>query len=152
MLNKKYINDFKLPIQYIKHYNTNDNIKNDLELIDSYNKNSDESDSVYNIIFKPKTELGKESISNFSNYYTTDTTFLKNTQSFIKSIKNMTIDYDTINTTLSNWNYIKNDNEFIKKYQYIEFDRFEFLNHSTLVLTVLTILNLFSPLIQLLSP
>jgi len=152
MLNKKYINDFKLPIQYIKHYNTNDNIKNDLELIDSYNKNSDESDSVYNIIFKPKTELGKESISNFSNYYTTDTTFLKNTQSFIKSIKNMTINYDTINTTLSNWNYIKNDNEFIKKYQYIEFDRFEFLNHSTLVLTVLTILNLFSPLIQLLSP
>ena len=152
MLNKKYITDFKLPIQYIKHYNTSNNIKNDLELVDSYNKNSETSNSIYNIVFKPETILGNETINNFSNYYTTDTTFLKDTQSFIDSIKDININNNIINTTIHNWTNIKNDNEFIKKYQYIEFDRFEFLNHSTLILTILTILNLFSPLIQLLSP
>tara|TARA_B100001093_G_scaffold516108_2_gene594112 strand:- start:302 stop:2011 length:1710 start_codon:yes stop_codon:yes gene_type:complete len=147
MLNKKFINDFKLPIQYIKYNTTNQNIKNDLELINSHNNNS-----IYDILFKTTTPLGKELIPSFSNYYTTDTTYLKNTQSFIKSIQNINIDNNIINNTLNDWSYIKNDSEFIKKFQYIEFDKFEFLNHSTLFLTLLTILNLFSPLIQLLSP
>lgn len=146
MLNKNYINNFKLPIEYIKNYSTTDNIKNDLELIHSDNN------PIYNIIFKPTTILAKDMIPKFSNFYTTDTTFLENTQSFIKSIKNNNIDFDLINTTIDDWNYIKDDDNFIKTYQYIEFEKFEFLNHSTLFLTLLTILNLFSPLIQLLSP
>ena len=142
-------NIFKLPIQYIKHSNIEEYVKNDLELV-----NSNNITPIYETLFNPKTSIGKDLIKTFSNYYTHDTTFLNDTQKIMTKLnkQNILLDKDTINTTVETWNNIRNDEEFLQKFQYIEFDKALFLNKSVLILTILTLLNLFSPLIQIISP
>ena len=141
---------FKLPIEYIKHNNINEHIKNDLELNNTQNKSYN---SVYHNLFNVSTDIGKKATDKFSNFYTHDSKFLKDSQSIIKSIDSSKIfNIDIINNMLDNWTNIKNNDEFLMKHQYIEWDKFLFLNESVIFLTLLTIMNIFSPIIQVLSP
>jgi len=141
---------FKLPIEYIKHNNINEHIKNDLELNNTQNKSYN---SVYHNLFNVSTDIGKKATDKFSNFYTHDSKFLKDSQSIIKSIDNSKIfNIDIINNMLDNWTNIKNNDEFLMKHQYIEWDKFLFLNESVIFLTLLTIMNIFSPILQVLSP
>ena len=68
------ISDFKLPIEYVEHSVVNDIIKVDLEL---------NSPCVYREILKEYSMLTDK----WSSYYTTDKSFLLDTQAHIKCFK-----------------------------------------------------------------
>ena len=79
--NKDNINDiFKIPIYYTNIKKLNDNIINDLELVESIDK---EETPIYENIFKPSNKLSLQVIKQISNYYTTDVEYLKETQQLL---------------------------------------------------------------------
>ena len=142
--------NFKYPIEYLENKNSlNDSIKNDLELLKTYDK---KNKPIYQQLLQPTSIVGEKSIDKFSNYYTTDTDYLKETQKINSQMNKVNIDNALIDKTYNNWNNIKNDEEFIDKYQYIGWDRFKWLNYSQIFLHILTIYNLFSPIFNLFSP
>ena len=142
--------NFKYPIEYLENKNSlNDSIKNDLELLKTYDK---KNKPIYQQLLQPTSIVGEKSIEKFSNYYTTDTDYLKETQKINSQMNKVNIDNALIDKTYNNWNNIKNDEEFIDKYQYIGWDRFKWLNYSQIFLHILTIYNLFSPIFNLFSP
>ena len=142
--------NFKYPIEYLENkYKINENVKNDLELLKTHDK---KNKSIYEHLLQPETDIGKKSLEKFSNYYTTDVEYLKETQKINSKMENINIDKVLIDKTFKNWNNIKNDEEFIDKYQYIGWDKLKWLNYSNIFLHILTIYNLFSPIFNLFSP
>ena len=81
----KETNTFKLPIQYIENQEVNDIIKNDLEMPNIYK------------------HLVGDSIINWSSYYTTNKSFLKETQKHIQTIPSI----ETNNTMLEKYRKFK---------------------------------------------
>ena len=86
MFNKEiFFNDdtFKLPISFLKNKTlVLENLKRDLELVETVNP---ETTPMYDYIFNPKTELGEKAIP-WSEYYTTDKSFLKDSQKVYKNM------------------------------------------------------------------
>lgn len=141
---------FKQPIDYCKKvYTIDKHIQTDLELIESEDA---ESDSVYNNLVEMDTRAGREVLPEFASKYSTNTKYLKETQKMLKHSKDMLFDKHIINNMTDFWLTIKSNDNFVETYQYLEFERFSYLNYSTIFLAWLTILNLFSPLIQVLTP
>jgi ABC-type multidrug transport system fused ATPase/permease subunit len=148
----------------------NQNILNDLELIESKDPLGD---SLYSTIFKPKSTFGKRFLNDWSRYYTTDVVFLKESQQFYKSYENqyggdlkapvkiigdvggveMTINphevYDVIDKL---WVDIAGDVNFKQRFNYIDIPILERLNKSPGIMQLLSVYNLSSPVISLLSP
>ena len=142
--------NFKYPIEYLQNkYELNETVKNDLELL---NTHDEKNKPIYEHLLQPHTNVGKESLGKFSNYYTTNVDYLKETQKINVQMDKINIDNSLIDKTYNNWNNIKNDEEFIDKYQYIGWDRFKWLNYSQIFLHILTIYNLASPIFNLFSP
>ena len=133
MLNKENINNhFNLPIKYLSKENIKNVSKNliiDLELT----KSSSDKKPIFDIVFQPKTELGKLNIEKFSEHFTDDKQFLKDSQKLYKKI-NVNLDKDKINNMINCWNTIKSNSNFKEKYQYIDYDKLDFLNHSSIFL------------------
>ena len=120
--------NFKYPIEYLENKNVlNESIKDDLELLKTYDE---KNKPIYEHLLQPISVVGKKSIDKFSNYYTTDTDYLKETQKINSQMNKVKIDNALIDKTYNNWNNIKNDEEFIDKYQYIGWDKFKWLNYS----------------------
>jgi len=151
MLNKENINKyFNLPIKYLPESNIKNvstNLIVDLELIKSQSKKI----PVYNEVFNPKSNLGEMSIVKFSKHFTDDKNFLKDSQKLYKNI-NIELNYDLINDMTNTWNNIKGDDNFRQKYQYIDYDKCDFLNHSSIFLGVMSFYNLSSPVLNLMIP
>ena len=63
---------FKLPIHYCSKKTTFSNLYDDLELLEKGN--------MYKYLFKPSTILGEQMLKQWSEFYTTDTAFLKDSQ------------------------------------------------------------------------
>jgi ABC-type multidrug transport system fused ATPase/permease subunit len=164
---------FRLPISYVADKKEiNQNILNDLELIESKDPLGD---SLYATIFKPKSTFGKRFLNDWSRYYTTDVVFLKESQQFYKSYENqyggdlkapvkiigdvggggveMTINphevYDVIDKL---WVDIAGDVNFKQRFNYIDIPILERLNKSPGIMQLLSVYNLSSPVISLLSP
>jgi hypothetical protein len=149
----EFLNEhFKLPI----YYNANKmelkgEIIDDLELIKTINN---DSTPMLEYAFQPKNVLGKKILQQFANYYTTDTEYLKDTQNLLKNYKKIdgeifTPDYNNI---LEIWNDIKNDNGFKERYRYIEWPMWEFLNKNESFLQIMSVYDLTSPILSLLTP
>ena len=142
--------NFKYPIEYLKEKHILPEVlKEDLELLKTH---CPENKPIYNILLKPKTQLGQKSIEKSSNFYTTNIAYLEETQKIIKKSKNIDFDPILIDNMYNRWNNIKNDADFVNKYQYIGFDKLKWLNYSQVFLHILSIYNLFSPVINLMSP
>ena len=61
---------FSLPITFLNNKSKlKENVKSDLEMINCVNENET---PVYEHVFKPTNNLGKETIKKWSEYYTTD--------------------------------------------------------------------------------
>ena len=141
---------FKYPIQYLKETsNLNETVKQDLELVETTDPSLN---SIYSNFINTKSELGKISLEEMSNYYTTNTNFLKDTQNIVQNVNKINTKNEIISKTYDNWKNIKDESYFIEKYQYIGWDKLKFLNNSTLFLQLLSIYNIFSPIINLISP
>tara|TARA_Y100001970_G_C14242243_1_gene865658 strand:+ start:2193 stop:3908 length:1716 start_codon:yes stop_codon:yes gene_type:complete len=149
MITKVYDN-FKLPIQFNKESREIlDNLDADLELTKT---NVGSKISVYEKIIEPTTCFGNECIEPFSKYYTTDVKYIQDTQQICKNITDITISKPLIEDTWKNYDNIKNDGDFLDKYQYIDWKYFKWLNTISIFLLILGLYNLSSPLINLLSP
>jgi hypothetical protein len=150
MLNKeKIINNFKLPIYYNKYKKKlSDTLKEDLELING----KDGKKSVYEELLQTSNEFDKSLLYNWSEFYTTDKHFLKDNQTFFKKTNDLKNDPTQIEKVQKVWNNIKNETNFLEKFQYLEWDRLTFLNQSKFFLSILSFYNISSPVIQLLSP
>jgi energy-coupling factor transporter ATP-binding protein EcfA2 len=154
-MNKTDINmHFKLPIFYnSKKKEINQSTVTDLELI----KNIDETqESIYKHIFNPTHLLGTYVLDLFAKYYTTDVSFLKDTQQMLKTYKplNYTKPFDIheFNNILQAWNEIKGETGFCEKYLYIDWEAGKFLNTNSHFLQAMSIYNIASPILSLFLP
>ena len=147
--NKVY-NLFKLPIEYNeKTKKIFDNLKNDLELT----KNIDPTKkSIYQHILNPSTNIGEQCLDKWSENYTTDITFLTDTQKLYKNIYDLSINKENIDKMTTIWGKIKDDKNFIEKYNYMSWDKLAWLNQSKFYLSLTSFYHITSPVWNLLSP
>jgi len=152
---------FKIPICYNNEVKKlNETIINDLELIKPTEKTET---SIYENVFKTNNKLSKKVIEQFSNFYTTDTNYLKQTQKLIKSLK--TSEINTINNkyslenndsylndVVSLWEEIKSETGFKEKYLYIDWSFAKELNNNPSFLQIMSIYNIASPILSLCLP
>jgi hypothetical protein len=149
------INDyFKLPIFYNEHkVALTQNIVDDLELIKTIDVSCN---PVYHHLLNTNNELSNKIADQMSIYYTTDTSFLKDTQLLLQEYKSkepLLVNTDVKYTdVLEIWKDIKGDTGFKEKYQYIDWSMFEFLNKSEIFLQIMSIHNLISPIISFCLP
>jgi hypothetical protein len=153
----EYINNvFKLPIYYNdKKQTLKQNIINDLELIDTIDPSSN---SMYSFLFNSdnNNNFSRKITEQIAETYTTDTKFLKDSQTLLKIYKKT----NKYNTDISNnyekiidiWHEIKNDTGFKEKYYYIDWPMWEFLNKSDKFLQFMSVYNLTAPLISIFIP
>lgn len=145
--------EFKLPITYLtesKLFKVSSNLQTDLELKTSYDNSNN---CIYDHIFNATNPFSKQIIQSWSDHYTTDTTFLKQSQQLYKEL-NITQRHDNsnINGLIEMWNELKTDTNFKERYSYVEWEMLEQLNHSSNFLSGLTIATLLSPVISITLP
>jgi len=149
--------EFKLPIYYLENKERLDeNIKEDLE----FNKVTECKEgrpSLLEKIYKPKSKIGKLYLHKQGEYFTNNKLFLKQTQQIISNLKAIDIQKKNIFTHKCNdfydlWNKIRQDENFIDRYYYCDVNFFKFLNHNSFFLQLLSLYNLFSPILSLCIP
>lgn len=149
---------FKLPIYYnAKKRKINTNIIKDLELVKSADS-SDESDlsnnqskSMYEHYLNIQTPLASSLVENISEYYTTDSNFLKDNQKILKRFVRLN-DSRNYEQMINLWKEIKSDTGFKDKYFYVNWKMWEWLNKSEHFLQIMSVYNMISPLISLIVP
>jgi hypothetical protein len=147
------IEHFKLPIEYIKNKNkVDETIVDDLELIKS--KEQDVK-SIYEITFNPNNIFSKSTTGLWSNFFTDNTLFLKDSQTLIKTFSPIREHklgdalFERVNVT---FNEIMNDTGFYERYQYIDTSWFKHFNNNSKILQMLSMYNLTSPAVSLILP
>jgi hypothetical protein len=151
----KLFSNFHLPITYLEKYEVfplSDTVSNDLELVVSQNTHS-----MYEYLFKPQHSFAKSMIPEWNKQYTTNIDFLNDSKNVLESMKiyrrdmsyNYSIDCSNI---MEIWNATKNDNDFLAKHCYIEWDFLKHFNESQTFLQCLSGINIASPLFSLLVP
>jgi hypothetical protein len=149
------INDFfKLPIYYnSEKVELKKNIINDLELITAIDQSSN---PIYSYYFNNDNDISKKIAEQTATYYTTDISFLKDTQQLLSEYKNLPNKYTDFSPNYKNimeiWNELKIDSGFKEKYYYVDWQMLEFLNNSSLFLQFMSIYNLLSPVLSLFMP
>tara|TARA_Y100001970_G_C14247261_1_gene869173 strand:- start:379 stop:2091 length:1713 start_codon:yes stop_codon:yes gene_type:complete len=144
---------FKSPIEYVDEKEKLSNIIiDDLELIKS---KDDGNTPMLKKIINPDSCFGNDNLHLWTNYYTQNKQFLKETQILFKENKfnKFIIDVENFREIKSIWTKIhENNEEFISTYNYIEFSNLQFLNKSSYFLEFLSVFNLLSPILSLLTP
>ena len=151
MLIKEINKNFLLPIEFDEQkQEIFENLYADLELL----KQTDSNKTIYNKTFRPSSKMGHELLAKWCKYYTTNTEFLKDSQQLYKSVSKSHLlpTKPIIEKCWENWIDIKTMDNFIEKFQYIEWEKLEFLNKSEMFLAVLTFYQTISPLLSLLAP
>ena len=149
---------FNLPISYTENKKLlDDTLISDLEL-----KDNNEINSLYKNIFSNEKQKTKykiyenQIIDQWSNLYTVDKPFLKDSQTLIKNIKEEKEDDETNESELSklydSWINLKNLKYFNEKYQFLSWQILEPFNRNSLFLTFLCYYNMSSPVFSLLIP
>ena len=142
--------EFKLPIEYLSNKRELDSsLIQDLELTISENE---EKEPLYNYVFDSNiTVFGNNIIPKWSQYYTSDLNFLKETQTLIKrdAIKPFEKSHDEMYKI---WNEMRAETGFYDKYQYIEISWFKQLNNNPIFLQTLSLYNMSSPIFSLALP
>jgi len=112
---------------------------------------------MYEHVFSPCTDAGKEIMGRIACQTTDDVVFLKEMQNMMKKmglspfINDIATD-TAINTMSQTWSAIKGETSFCEKYAFIQWDFAKFLNEVPLFLQLMSLYNIASPLISLCSP
>lgn len=157
---KQYIsNNFFLPITYldpIEIYPLSPIVSNDLELL-----RPDSDFSVYENLFQPSNEFGRNMIPAWSKYFTTNVSFLQDSQQVLYDMEKLNhlslhssedTNHTNYNKIMEIWNDIKEDSSFLEKYGYMEWTMLLHLNESSSFLQCISLANVISPLISLFLP
>lgn len=155
--------DFNIPIYYNEKSNTlNNQLMSELELrrINSTDIDTEEK-PIYVELFKPTNKASSHVLTQMSKLYTTDTTFLKQTQTLVKSInveeinsirnKHGMYSYN-INDVVSLFEEINNETGFNEKYSYIDWSFAKELNNNPYFLQIMSLYNIASPILALSVP
>ena len=147
-------NFFKIPIYYNDNkVEINQNIISDLELVKTIDSSSN---PIYTYFFDNNNDVSTKINEQISQYYTTDTNFLKDNQILLKEYIQLGVKYTDYSSNYKNilniWNELKIDTGFKERYYFIEWEILEFLNRSQWFLQFMSIYNLLSPIISLLVP
>lgn len=141
--------DFNLPIAYTSKKNElSKTIIDDLELLETKDPSCS---SIYNIVFQPNSIFGKQVLNKWSKYTTTDKQFLKDFKKHIQDISGET-DFNTCKNFYDCYNELKKDEAFKSKYQYLDWERLDFLNNYEMFLQGLSLYNLSAPVFSLILP
>lgn len=134
---------FKAPIQLL----------NDCNELSSQTISDLQLDVLYNDILGDEQSSSVRDI--WKKSYTTNTSYLKNTQKLFANIDDRvngtteSSDFDDIKTL---FHEIKDNPSFREKYEYITIDLFESLNSNEYMLQLISMYSLTSPLLSLLTP
>jgi len=147
-------NYFKIPIYYNDNkVEISKNIISDLELVNTIDSSNN---PIYTYLFDNNNDVSTKINEQISQYYTTDTNFLKDNQILLKEYIPLGVKYTDYSSNYKNilniWNELKIDTGFKEKYYFIEWEFLEFLNRSQWFLQFMSIYNLLSPIISLLVP
>lgn len=141
---------FQLPIQYLEEkerHTLSPVVSNDLEL---YQPSAEKS--VYDIVFQPSSPFAKDIFQEWSKQYTTNTSFLEETQQIILDtpLEEYTVSHDLL---MEMWKDTKDNKDyFLEKYGYIDWSVLKSFNRSSTFLQVMAMSNMLSPAISLLLP
>ena len=143
---------FNLPIFYNKDKRElKPHVIADLELVEPIETGPCMYDFVIGTAAK-ESRFSRNLIPQVAQYYTTNTTFLKQTQNLIKTFVPVTQQNTEITHIIDLWNEIKKDTGFKEKYMFVNWEMWEFLNHSDHFLQIMSMYNMASPIISLVMP
>lgn len=164
----KEIQKFKLPISYLDPKDTftlYDTVANDLELSTSTSAiTNTDTKCMYDYLFQPKHAFARFLIPEWKKQYTTNKQFLNDTQHILKQMntyktimdtetthqqQSYTLDCDKITEI---WDLTKNDEFFLEKYSYLDWNMLKYLNRSPYFMQFVTYMNIVSPILSLLIP
>lgn len=153
--NNNIENTFKLPISYLTKnlYDTPVHLLTDLELLHP-------TKSLYQKVFPSSSSISKISSSFATDYiplfatqYTTDTTFLKDTQRLIIENGLAPLADDQYQKIMPMWYEMKQETSFMERYEhYINYSWLKKYNTNATFLQLLSIYNMTSPILSLLVP
>ena len=147
---------FKLPIKYLDEtalYPLSPVVSNDLELL-----NTTADHNMYDCLFQPTHEFGKNMIREWNTNYCTNIPFLNDTQLILGDFSKykLQMSKNAYSVDCSNlqqiWKDTKEDAHFLEKYSYMDWSMLEHLNHSSSFLQILSVANITSPLMSLMIP
>jgi hypothetical protein len=174
---KRLYEPFRLPITYVDAssvYSLSSVVSTDLELAGSSasdnEKKSDESKGgMYSYLFQPQHAYAEDMIQEWKKSYTTDVGFLKDSQAVLTDM--VKYEYKMFKADISGcgaepyvfdaskcsnitdiWYDVKEDNSFLERYSFIEWDLLKSFNQSESFLQILSVMNLSSPIMSLLLP
>lgn len=142
---------FQLPINYVDAESLHELspiVTEDLELVESKGQKS-----LYEQLFQPSHILGQHMIQEWKNNFSSNEQYLLDTQQVIlktNTLPDYKIDTDQL---LSIYKDLKVNNDyFLDKYGYIEWDLLKILNKSSSFLQIMSVINMTSPILSLLLP
>ena len=156
-------------------------VEADLELsgfasLDSYpslegeelNSSSGKAEPMYFYLFQPEHQYAKDMIHEWKKSYTTDIEFLKDSQAVITDMVkyeykmtteggrgpdgDYVFDSSKCDIITNIWDSVKEDDGFLERYSFVEWDFLKSFNSSESFLQILSIMNLSSPIMSLLIP
>jgi hypothetical protein len=148
----KIYGEFKLPIAYLPEHQTfplSETVQTDIELATPQNP---ESKSMYEHLFQPSHPFAKELLNEWKRSYTTNTEYLGESQHVIKDMvrfDNAPLKHESI---MELWKDTKENDFFLEKYCYVEWDFLKSLNRSSSFLQILSVGNILSPVMSLILP
>jgi hypothetical protein len=173
---------FKAPISYTdptKLHELPASIIEDLEMIQpKQHQQQDESQTdssavstsvkgLYHYVFSPESVYGNEHLPIWSKYYTTDIEYLKHTQTLFEMFDDQLLErniaqntecktcveaFSTMKDTWKDFRGTGKINDFKEKFSYVETPFLSKLNTSSSFLQFLSLYNISSPVIALLTP
>lgn len=153
-ISDKLYDGFLLPIDYLdksQRGTVPKSVAEDLELVRPI---TESSPSMYDFFCEPSNDFGKMLIPEMAKQYTTNTGFLKDTQTVIDRVipGSTGIDSASVAKFQEIWKEIKEDAGFLESHSYMEFVFLEELNKSRGFLSAYSALNLVSPIYSLVMP
>ena len=137
---------FTLPIQYNQSQEVEPTIIKELEFVTTEDPSGT---PVYNKIFSPKNKFAKNNLADLAKYYTTKTQFLKESTLLYKQLSHPIKSYDSF---IEEWDNLRKNEEFKLTYQYVNYDKFDFLNESSKFMFMISLYFITSPVLFLFSP
>jgi hypothetical protein len=169
---------FQLPIETVHHDEIDSITLKDLEILEtkqtnqtseaneeesqktvnqsknnSKNNETEKTSCLFDVLYNPTNEVDELIKEPLMKYYTTDVSFLTQTQEFIKNSSSFEhISRDLLISSYDSFKTLSNQKDFYSKYQYIQFKMFRKLNQNPHFMQMLSFYNMFSPIITLVTP
>jgi hypothetical protein len=164
---------FKLPICYVKKdakHDISEVVSSDLELLhpntdtdtDNTDKNSvtvleEQKGSMYSILMQPTHEFGVRIMKKWNRQFTSDVEYLEQTQEVVANMEQFSGRNPHEGAweccrIMKIWKELKENEMFLEKYGYMEWNSLKFLNENSTFLQGLTIIQVISPLMSVIIP